>query len=173
MSKRLVIGLDVDEVLADMHRHWLAWGNERFGTWHQEFNDWDDPYEYWGKEAGEFLTPELYSQDQVLPYPGARGAVSQLRQNGHQIRFVTTCSPGSENAKETWLYRHGFLLDHNEFMSRKNKANAFVDLLVDDGLHNCEAFKGWAILVTRPHNRVKHWPGQRISHVEELINIVR
>lgn len=168
MRTPTIIGLDVDEVLAQLHDPWIAWGNREFGTQHRHFLDWNDPVEWWGKACYQFLTPGIYDDDIVKPFDGARAAVDALRELGHEMRFVTSCSPGSESAKFQWLVRHGFLLETDEFIPGKDKSKAHCHVLVDDGYHNVSSFQGWGVLVTRPHNELEPWQ-HRINHVKDLL----
>ena len=173
MRPPFIIGLDVDEVLAQLHAPWIVWGNRKFGTSYTEFLAWEDPYAWWGKEESlRFLTADIYDQDIVKPYPWALAAVDALRSRGHGIRFITSAAPGTESAKFNWLVRHGFAKDGDEYITMLNKTNAPCHLLVDDGWHNVSTFNGWAILVTRSHNANDLWFGKRINHVGDLLNIL-
>lgn len=177
-----VIGLDVDEVLAQLHKPWLEWGNQRFSGQLHEFYSWEAPEEAWGVKAYEFLRGYIYNSDLVKPYPCALATVNLLRELGFQLRFVTSCPNDTEGPKLNWLIRHGFLKATKEFVPGSDKANAPVDLLVDDYHVNCEKF-GWerSVLMTRPHNRA-HVPPQdeeeilfcpqRISHIAQLPSLL-
>jgi 5'(3')-deoxyribonucleotidase len=170
-----VIGIDVDEVLAELHAPWVAWGNKTFGTSKSvgDFDHWDAPIKWWGEEYSKFLTPDIYEQDVVKPYDGALAAVEMIREMGHGVCFVTSCSPGSESAKFQWLVRHGFAKDSDEFIPGRDKSHAPCHILVDDGYHNVSTFKGWAILLNRPHNARDLWFGARINHLAEVYPFIR
>lgn len=172
MRPPFIIGLDVDEVLARLHAPWIEWGNRIFGTNHKEFRSWGDPQEWWGAPGENFLSAHIYDDNIVKPYEGALAAVNALRAKGHGIRFVSHAVPGTESAKFGWLVRHGFLLDSEEYVPGKDKSRAPCHVLVDDGYHNVVSFQGWAILVTRSHNRNELWWGHRVNHIESLLNIL-
>jgi 5'-nucleotidase len=163
------IGIDVDQVLANLHDPWVEWGNAKFGTSHKEFTHWDDPTDWWGKAGLGFLRPHIYSTDIVLPIPGALRAVNAVRDMGLDILFVTSCNRDYEieAAKKTWLSRHGFLKSDSEFLPRVNKSNAPADVLVDDGIHNVTTFKGQGVLVDGSHNINETW-NPRIKHITHL-----
>lgn len=170
MQPSVTIGLDVDEVLADLHGPWLAWGNKTFGTEYKEFTHWDAPTDWWGDKAYGFLHPDIYALKFIRPILGAQEAVALLRALGHQIRFVTSCfhSKPHEVAKRQWLRDFGMLYYDHEFIPGHDKSKVPVDVLVDDGWHNVQSFEGeYAVLVTRPHNRTEH-ALYRIDHVAEL-----
>lgn len=157
-------------MLVDLHTPWITWGNLVFGTNHQHFTHWDAPVEWWGKAAYDFLKPEIY--DSLKPYPMVKLAVDRLRSRGHRISFVSSChTPEAAEAKKRWLLRHDIGRALDGFYSQTDKSNAPVDVLVDDGLHNCETFAGRAVLVTRPHNLDHPWHGSRISSVVDLLHL--
>lgn len=167
----LTLGLDVDEVLGDLHTPWIIWGNARFGTKikPEDFRTWNDPINWWSLQCREFLKPHIYDLDRIQPFPLAAAAVQQLREDGHSIRFVTS-NPDKETAraKYHWLVRHGFANSMDEYLPMEDKSRSPVDVLVDDGLHNVTSFRGRAILVSRWHNLHSKWRGERIWHVAEL-----
>lgn len=169
--KDLRIGIDVDEVLANLHDPWVEWGNKKFGTSYTHFDHWNAPTDWWANGAYEFLRPDIYERDIVLPVQGAVEAVAEIRAKSKLVRFVTSCNRdlAVEVAKCNWLARHGFLLHEDEFVPRVNKSNAPVDVLADDGYHNVETFKGRGVLVSASHNLHQAWP-ERIPHISELIN---
>lgn len=155
MSK--IVLCDVDGVVADMIPEWLYFYNM----------DYDDCLTVdnivgWsvhnfvknacGKKIYDYLAYEnLY--DDVQPFPGALEGIKELREAGFRVVFVTS---GVQPAKIKWLQRHGFIED---WMSSKDviiahdKSLVRGDYLIDDGLHNCEAFDGVAILFDQPWNR--------------------
>jgi 5'(3')-deoxyribonucleotidase len=154
----VIIGLDVDEVLLQLHDAWLKPYNE-------DFNDsltaadivhWDI-HEIVKQECGakifHYLTPSLYALDFVQPYPEALAAVELIRSKGHSIAFVTSCGPKNEDAeaKEAYLTRHGFRKPEDLFIPGRDKSNAPVD-----------------ILVTRPHNIGFHTHVPRVNNVAEF-----
>ena len=166
--RKLTVGLDVDEVLIQLHQPWLDWGNREFGTQYRYFTHWAAPETYWGSRAWDFLTPALYEGPSLQPYPHALLGVDTLRAQGHDIRYVTACS-----FNKPWLQRYGFLRGDDEYVPLRDKSQAPVDLLVDDGIHNVRDFQGWSILVTRPHNMPEPWLHQRISSVIDLPYLLR
>jgi 5'(3')-deoxyribonucleotidase len=169
----VIIGLDVDETVSDLHTPWLEYGNGKFGTNFTAFTSWDCIEEWWGKAAFDFIHPCIYENDEVMPIRAAREAVDLLRALGHQIRFVTSCVNDTEEAKCAWLQRHGFTRQPSvEFLPGRDKSRAPVDVLVDDGFHNVSAFHGKAVLVTAPHNAHDAWQGVRIKHVAELPRVL-
>ena len=166
---KLRIGIDVDQTLADLHGPWIKWANAEFGTHHTEFTQWDDPTNWWGDLAYKFLKPRIYDEDIIVPFDGAKITVDTLREQGHDILFVTACNHNEkmERSKAEWLKRHGLLYHMDEFHPRVDKSNAPADVLADDGFHNVETFKGKGILVDASHNKHDNWP-HRIPHINAL-----
>jgi 5'(3')-deoxyribonucleotidase len=50
-----------------------------------------------------------------------------------------------------------------------DKTDAPVHVLIDDGAHNCRAFKGVSLLVNATHNKYEQWGGVRINHLDEAL----
>jgi 5'(3')-deoxyribonucleotidase len=173
--KITVIGIDVDEVCAALHRPWLEWIRQHFNAPdYLEFDSWNDPVERFGKQVFDFITPTVYHADIVKPITGALAAVQKIRRAGFQVRFITSCLNGTEEAKHAWLYRHGFTMDDEEFVPMSNKAEAPCHMLIDDSAANCQAFidrdpeNRVAMLVNCHHNRNDAWRFMRVDHLEDV-----
>lgn len=182
----LIIGFDMDEVLADLHRPWNRWINERFGVnrWDEAgFTDWDEPTRLFGTEVYDFLTPTIYSADIVKPIAGALDAVLRIRDAGYFVRIVSSCLNDTYTAKVQWCIRHGFIDAEEEwkFMAMSDKSEAPVNVLIDDHVGNCRAFHSpsknrIAVLMTKPHNQRSQWNGIRadtLGEVAEMLTILR
>ena len=184
--RELVIGLDMDEVLADLHRPWNRWINERFGVnrWIEAgFTDWDEPVRLFGTEVYDFLTPTVYSADIVKPVAGTVEAVRALRAAGYDIVIVSSCLNDTFHEKVMWCKRHGFFADDaaTAFLPMSDKSEAPVNILIDDHVGNCRAFQDHSkgrvsILMTKPHNVRERWNGIRadtLGEVAEFLTIIR
>jgi 5'(3')-deoxyribonucleotidase len=169
------VGLDVDEVVAQLHLAWSTAYNETHGTRHTgEFKTWDEAST---PEWYALLVPSLY--DKVLPYPGTRPAVESIRMQGHEVFFVTSCGANNETAfaKEKWLRAWGFLRENEGLMSghmiaTQDKRHAPVDVLVDDHIKNVDSFLGWSVLQTRSHNRNITTNKSRIDHLADFVEML-
>lgn len=171
------VGLDVDEVVAQLHQTWLDRHNRKYGMQLklEQLTKWDD---YGIATMMELLVPDLY--DEVIPYPKTQQAVEGLRYLGHEIIYVTSC--GVDNvmapAKEEWLKRYNFLemgqgLHSGHIIAGHDKRNAPVDVLVDDYLPNVSSFRGWSVLQNRVHNLRLTTNKQRITHLSDFVEILR
>jgi len=171
-----IIGIDLDEVLAQLHRPWNAWINQRFGVSRDitaGFTDWDEPTRLFGKEVYEFLTPSVYHMDIVKPVPFALAAMDRIRHHGYEVKIVSSCLNDTYMAKVNWAYRHGFIHNFEDFIPMTDKSNAPVDMLVDDHIVNCQKFVGAnpgrvAVLINQPHNRNEKWPFLRADHLSDV-----
>jgi 5'(3')-deoxyribonucleotidase len=170
------VGLDVDEVIAQLHYAWISAHNKRHGSTYnlQSLPKWDD---YSSPTMIALLTPKLYND--VLPYPGTKAAVDTIRRMGHEVFFVSNCGPNHEGAyaKEDWLRRWGYLdepagLQSGHLIPGKDKRSAPVDVLVDDYLNNVESFRGWSVLQNRVHNLTLNTNKQRITHLSDFVEML-
>lgn len=176
------LGLDIDEVLADLHPAWLDVYNLKYQDTMrpEQFTHWDihtlvKPE--CGRDIFNLLTPELY--DAVQPVPGAALVLEVIRDYGIPLSFVTACGRGNRlaSAKLAWLKRHGFYSEGDGFFATRDKTTAPVDVLVDDHVYNVEQFHlssegRIGILMERHHNANEQWVGLRVTHVAGLIPLV-
>lgn len=175
----LRIGIDVDDVVANLLDAWLARYNLVYddALTPADIDRWEldqcvSPK--CGKRIFQMLTPDIYRE--VKPFEGAFQACEQLRRLGN-VFFVTTCPDlGHETAKFEWLVRHGFLAPDEGFRfipCRGSKKDVPVDVLIDDKAENVNEFPGWALLVSRPHNRSSKTHRIRIGHLGESLPLLR
>jgi len=180
VSSPLLIAVDVDEVCADLISHWvrlynLQWNDDLKV---EDIHGWNiDSYvkPECGKAIYHLLSrPGMY--DGVSPVPGAREAVEELRKLGRVV-FLSSCARGTMDAKFSWLQRHGFLPNTGpaiaDFIVAKDKWLVGADILFDDGVHNVDAFKGIAYLVSAHHNLTTPCTRRRISSLAEAPAKVR
>lgn len=160
----MIIGVDVDGVVADLGEAWLT-------AYNRDYNDdmTQDKILTWaiheyvnptcGRKIYNYLTPELY--DSVKPIEGALEGVLRLREMGHRVVFVTSTPRGSEGAKLSWLLKHGFLEGgglygdgrvYEDYIECSDKTLVAVDVLVDDRSTTIESFPGHGILFHSHHN---------------------
>lgn len=181
----LTLGVDVDEVCANLLGEWLRRYNLRY-------NDTKRPEDIRGwsmtenvkPECGEAIydilhEPDLY--DAVRPIPGALDAVQELRADGHRVVFVSSCVVGSVDAKVRWLIRHRFLpmqSQQKDFIACSDKVLIGADFLFDDNVETCErfhdqAYRGFGVVVTVPHNSEQATHCPRIAGLIEAPRFIR
>lgn len=152
----MIIAVDVDGVVADMHTEWLNRYNVDYNDklTIQDIVSWDT-HLYVKPECGKNIYKYLNSQtlyNWVLPTVGAQTGVADLRRLGHRVVFATTNAKGMSDGKWEWLERRGFLKGSEDLIVVGDKSLVRADLLIDDAPHNIDAFIGPAILFDRPWN---------------------
>lgn len=178
----MIIGMDVDDVVADLISEWLHRYRHRTGDYlyPSHIRDWEisgyatkmSPAEFYGI----LHEPDLYGS--VSPMPDAIDTVRRLREDGHRIVYITACVGNTAGYKKQWLIRHGLLheFQHQDFIAAHDKSLVSgVEVLVDDRIENVEAFPGKAILIRRPHNEdLMCWrPRARLHEVPSLLEYIR
>lgn len=181
--KPFIVGLDVDDVLAELVEEWVRRYNAKYqdNVRREEITDWDvtirmnkapkdEVYGLLG--AGDFY-------HSVRPTKGSVEAVRKLRERTwpdgtpmYRIIFVTSClSFDSASQKFEWLVRHGFFGRREgaltwearaeymkDYFPVKDKSLVRTDLLVDDNIDNVSSAPGMAFLMNQPHNKGRKVP---------------
>lgn len=146
--KRKTIACDVDGVIADLTVEWLR-------RYNRDYNDDLTParIHQWdmvpavkaecGHKIYDYLRdPDLYAQVPLIDH--AQEGVAQLREWGHRVVFVTSCTKNMADQKWAWLERFGFLkstlMQSPDLILAHDKSLINADLLIDDHLGN---FLNW------------------------------
>ncbi len=182
----MIIGLDVDGVLADTMTPWLA-------RYNAEFDDNLTPEDITDWSIHDFVKPEARKRiyrlmdasiyDDTLPIAGALQGVRELRCLGHRIIFITSSMENQWGAKYGWLKRHGFIEARKDYFEAADKALVAADLLLDDYHTNVMRFSilRRAVLFNQPWNRryydlprVCSWPDftSYIRSIHEMQNMI-
>ena len=173
----LVIGVDVDDVVADLMPAWLDAYNGQYDDVlrKEDITDWDMTKfvrGICGEKIYDFLVPGLY--DTVPPILGALVGTVQLRAAGHRVVFVTSANQLHPGRKRQWLMEYGFFPDKShssiDYVEAYDKSLIKLDMLVDDGPHNIEAVTCQTIIFDQPWNR--HLKGRRAHHWGEVTDFV-
>jgi 5'(3')-deoxyribonucleotidase len=175
----MIIGMDVDDVVADLTTEWLKRYNQRTGdTLHPvHIRDWNIAGYAKKMPTHEFYAilhePDLYGS--VKPHEGAWDMVCSLKRVGHRIVFISSCVGNTAGDKKEWLVHHGFLKGrekHDNFIAAHDKSLVTgVDVLIDDRVENVERFPKKALLVRRPHNEdLTCWRARaRLTDIPEIL----
>lgn len=184
----MIVGVDVDGVIADVMTPWLERCNQRLyeqgkaADWqHDDITQWG----FWGQiglteqEVWDQFPATIY--DDVLPYPGQKAAVDAIRAQGHTIHYVTSCQTlDHAAAKLEWLRQYGFwTYGVDDFTAtgskfyHKDKTTVPVDWLIDDNVDNCVTFPKYSLLVTRPHNRNDITNVKRVKGLEDAVVLLK
>lgn len=174
----MVIGVDLDGVLNDLHSTWLAQYNLDSG----DTLTVDDLHSYdvsryvkpgYEKRIYELLdTPGLFRYAPVIP--NAKAGMQALIDMGHEVLIVSAFYPHANSCAEkiSWLETHFPAIDLGEsLVFTKNKSRIKLDILIDDCPDNiqCLDASAYGILFSKPFNknykldsqtcyRVKDWP---------------
>lgn len=185
-GKALRIGVDIDDVVADLLSAWLNRYNAENGTaWTPadltRWEIWEDLSCIKG-DIFKHLTPSVY--DKVLPFDGVAEALKEIEGLGHSVKFVTNCASNDMTknlemlrAKIDWLSKHGlwrFVAGCGKGLAWESKNDVDIDWLIDDHIGNLEKFtRGYPVLLTRPHNRNLVWNGKRIKHLRDVLPMLK
>jgi 5'-nucleotidase len=177
----LTIAVDVDEVCAQLLREWIMRYNARYEDTLtlDQVTEWDVSKcvkAECGMKVFDILhDPNLY--DYIPPYPDAVKAINFARDRGHRVVFVTSCPKGSMDQKLTWLEKWGFLPSdvrtQRDFIAAHDKSLIQADVLIDDAMHNVDAWPRVAILINRPHNAAGitgHYRANSLMDAMQMIN---
>lgn len=162
------IACDVDGVIANLHDEW-------YRRYNRDYNDnltmdrvltWD-VHKFVKPECGTLVyrylaDPDLY--DNIQPIEGAVEGVRRLREMGHEVFYVTSCTYGMVDQKARWLERFGFATPRDngaslprDLIVANSKQYIKADLLIDDAAHNIADWvdenRSRGILFDYPHNR--------------------
>ena len=162
-----IVGVDVDEVLANLHEPWTLWLEERHGITDIDWSDWHiDRSTGLGSRVFDFITPDIYLDDTVVPYPDAYLAMDRLRDAGATIWYTTSCIRGTEEAKLEWLKGYGIWQEGDVYKPGRDKAYPALDLLIDDRYKNVKDAACPAILISREWNEKYswYWRADDVSH---------
>jgi 5'(3')-deoxyribonucleotidase len=164
----LVIGVDMDGVLADQVTGILDVANARYGTSlsYEDVREWRLPIG--STDIAELIAAEMadtvYVGDMPV-HPGAKRMMQTLEERGRAY-VVTARPPVAEPATQDWLLLNR--IPHNGLiLAEEGKKHLHaLDVLIDDYTGNIAAFldngPGRAILVDQPWNRDR-------EHLEKYI----
>jgi 5'(3')-deoxyribonucleotidase len=175
--KPIVIGFDVDDVLAALIEEWVTRYNFCFfdEVKPSDIRSWSIS-DFCKKASHDQLFgllehPELYESVEMIP--GALETVQWCRAQKFEdgtpkfrVVFVTSCTSfQSAEQKFHWLWRNGFFGEEykpkywpararlmNDLFAVKDKHMVSVDILVDDNLTNCQHPTAKCFLFNRHHN---------------------
>lgn len=198
--KPLIIGLDIDDVCANLFKEWIRRYNERYGdrVTETDIRSWTIS-NYCQKCSKDELfailgEPDVY--EHVDPVSGALELVNWLRAQKnpdgsvkYRVIFVSACvSLESAGQKFEWLLARGFFGDVQDTWDNRRKLmkdyfpvcdKSLVNLhvLVDDNLDNIRTASGFGMLFNRPHNAdhqlvAPAWGGTRVGSHAEVIEVL-
>lgn len=160
--------VDQDDVLAMFIDRLVKEYNRRFGTQYtaEDCKQWNLEKTF-GKQVWDIVLEKGFFRN-LKPVPEALETFERLYTSGRYDMFIVTASePQAYVEKVQWLEQYMPYFDVNKhFISCKSKDAVWGDILLDDGMHNIEAFYGIgeSVIYDRPHNqhfvhfkRVHNW----------------
>jgi uncharacterized HAD superfamily protein len=189
----MIIGIDIDDVLADSMPSLLVWYNSEHGTHYVK----DQVHHFqlektWGgtHKAAKNLIREQYFQsrmfDKILPINGALEAVTTLSKN-HELVAVTGRTPEINHKTRKWLDKY-FPKLFLKLYSNEDWANAGpfgpklnicknnnVDLLIEDSIETaskCAAEGIKVLLFDQPWNQSDDLPENliRVKNWQDILD---
>ena len=172
--KKYTLLIDQDDVLAEYIEGVTKNYNKKYGTHitSKQCTSWD-LYKVFGEKVETVMhEPDLIRE--LEPTANALQIFERLyRSNLFDMYIVTAANPKCVPAKFEWIEKHlpFFPLEHVIVCKCKDKIKG--DFLLDDVMHNIEAFKqagGTPIIFNRPHNQTQ---GEGILRVSDWLSFER
>lgn len=187
MGSGLRVLIDVDDVCGEFIEEVLRWYDIDFEDYLElsDIKEWDI-LNYIKDQAKPvfhdyFRNAQLYTR--VRPVEGALENIQKILDLGCDVFYCTAVVPGAEGIKYNWLVKNGFIKDEHDpkkyyvEISEKYILDGVNAVLIDDGFHNLELFKGSRILFKRPWNerqyRETELPMIRTNNWNEIYNVIK
>ena len=157
MEKKVIL-VDMDDTVENLAATWIGMVNERYGTSARPEDQrvWDMAQTFPELEREQVY--EILREDELYmrakPIPGAQEYLRKLKEDGHEIYFVTVNPHHTVHAKVEGLVNRYFpFIDWDHVIIARNKQMIRGDVMVDDGPHNLENGDYVRILFTAQHNK--------------------
>lgn len=174
--KKLKIGIDIDNVIADSYPRYIDAFNKKFGVAvkYEEIFDFYYLENYVGvdrAQTSQFIETVLHSNEFQLaipPYEEPQKIIKKWADQGFSIHYITSRPDFTKTVTLKWLKKHGFLakgtklhlLDINIHSKdtdyKKEIVNKWkVNLMIEDSLDIASALDIPVFLLDRPWNQGK------------------
>lgn len=157
--KKLILGFDLDSIIVDLIRPWLAWYNDK----HEDTVTIDDVKSYkiekfttkTDKVFDFFKEVENYRNCPILP--GAAEGLKELDSAGHDIIIATATAGQTAHIKWHLVEKAAPWLHENNVMVGSRKELLKFDVFTDDAPKNIVGYRN-------------HWPGAQIMAISYPYN---
>ena len=158
--ERMVILIDMDNVVADLLTKWLAVYNEKYddALIVSDIHDFEfskNNLKCTAKEFFDIINIEhIFADLDVIP--GAIESTKNLLKAGHTLYFVTATPFDNKTAgydKFKWVERHFPHIGRNKVIQTHDKNIINGDVLFDDSPHNLEKFSKISIAMNYNFNK--------------------
>lgn len=159
----LTIGVDVDDVIYNLLKEWLARYNRDYNDnlTIEDIHAWDMTLfvkPECGKKIYDYLLQEdLYDNVETFPY--TQYSLETFRDMGAAIKIITANHNPSKHRR---LIEDG-IASEDEIFVAEDKSTVPVDFLIDDYHKNLTNHTATGIMVNRPHNKYAPWKGIRAN----------
>lgn len=151
--RSLRLGIDLDGVVADFNRGWMARYNAQFDARLEPelVAAWDDLHPHthfpdtrafwrWASgraDAGEAHRPSIFRD--LPPYPDALDALAALTDHGHRVVILSHKPDWAVHDTLAWLAEHRVPTREVHLTARKGSVGC--DVYLDDANHNLKAIR--------------------------------
>lgn len=172
----LKIGIDLDDVCNDLVFKWIECYNADYNDTLsiEDVKSWDiADYTKIGKDFYKYLGNErLFKMLSIND--GAANIIEKLCEQ-HEVYIVTanaSYNTGVCDDKVNFIKKFMPFFPIKNIIFINNKSLLDLDVLIDDGLHNFEGFKGIKIVFNRPWNRIQFGDYRMYNWDEEILDMI-
>ena len=156
MTKKLTIGVDIDDCLMNLLSEWCYELNQKSGLSLLPID-----ITKWG--IGEFYPVleqrEIFSVlnndalwNRLKPCDGAVDFINKLLCDGHRIKIITSSHYRNMESKMNRFFEVFPMLSWGQVTVTMEKKDIVCDVLIDDNPENLIGGKYYKILINKPHN---------------------
>jgi len=165
----LTIAFDMDDTTFDLINPWLDNHYKMYGEKinKEHIKDFSiHQYSELGEKIYDSLAvPGLYRN--LKPYEGSSEVLEYLVNKGYNVCFASASPKTAYFEKHISIKKNFHFIDTDNIIFTKNKGLVNAHILIDDGIHNLENFKGIKILYDQPWNRYE----DRFIRVKDWVDI--
>lgn len=157
MENRKIIAVDQDWVLAKLNDKWIKYYNVIFNDSLkvEDLKDWDVT-KYVKEDAKPYILNILNLHKFYRNLDVVVDSQRVLKKLTESYKIIIVTDPFTRmsfKSKYDWLVENFPFIPTNNFVFTGDKSVIKADYLIDDGIHNLEAFTGTGLLFDAPYNR--------------------
>lgn len=155
--RKLTVLIDMDDTMENLCEVWVNQLSALFNlnVTIDDIHEWDLTKVFPTLNTQEIFWPlrtkALWSQ--VKPLPGAVKTIEMLKRDGHRVVVVSAAGAEQTPVKlNNCLFKY-FPFSMDDVIICSQKDLIYGDVLIDDGPHNLQRFRGLRVLFPAAHNR--------------------
>jgi 5'-nucleotidase len=166
------IAVDMDGVLADVYRQFIAYHEKDTGV-RLEIEKLDGLPEFVAFPNGHRHANTKGFFRTVPVVPGSRDVLERINQR-YQVFVVSAAMefPASLEDKREWLNEHFPFIHWRQIVFCGSKEIVKADIMIDDHLKNLDKFEGDTFLFSQPHNHGLQTKHRRVDSWEEIAELL-